>query len=165
MKIVVIEKADGSVVTITPAQNPVAGSPAAQRKDETDGAYFERLVAGAVADESAAGGARVIDMDHTALPAGHQHFKASRRWDGAAVFVDMVEARKTKTDRIRVERDRRLAQEDIESLKAIEEKDAARQAAVAVRKQALRDLPETIQPELDAIADAEALHAYEPTWP
>lgn len=88
------------------------------------------------------------------------------RQDGAAAPVfDMGRARSIKTDQIRVERDNRLAILDIDYMRADEMGDGAEKQRVTAKKQTLRDLPVTIQPDLDAIATPEALEAYEPPWP
>ena len=55
----------------------------------------------------------------------------------------MPTARGVHMDKIRAVRNVALANEDINILRAIEAGDAAVQAAIAVRKQVLRDIPQT----------------------
>ena len=76
--------------------------------------------------------------------------------------VNMAKARPIKIDRIRVERNARLAATDSEVSKL---DGAAIPAALKTKRQALRDLPVTIQPDIDAINTPVALEAYEPSWP
>ena len=92
------------------------------------------------------------------------HF--SWRQDGATAPVfDMTRARPIKTDQLRIERDKKLAALDVDYMRADEAGNAAEKARIAGVKQKLRDLPATIQPDLDAITTPEALEAYEPPWP
>ena len=79
--------------------------------------------------------------------------------------VNMSKARPIKTDQIRVERNARLAAEDIAYMIAEEQKNDAEKLRVATKKQALRDLPATIQSDLDALTTPENLEAYAPVWP
>ena len=55
--------------------------------------------------------------------------------------VDMAKARTIHMDVIRRAREKELAKEDVNYLKAIEGGDASAQAAVATKKQTLRDIP------------------------
>lgn len=64
------------------------------------------------------------------------------------IKVDMPKARKIHMDRIRVIRDKRLSELDIEWQKAIEKDDKAKAKIVADSKQILRDLPETFDLEI-----------------
>jgi hypothetical protein len=68
-------------------------------------------------------------------------------------------------NQIRPERNERLVALDIDYMRADEAGDTAEKERVAVVKQELRDLPATIQPDLDKIDQPEELEAYEPTWP
>ena len=81
------------------------------------------------------------------------------------IDVDMPKARIIKTNLVRAERDTRLATEDIELMKAEEGGNVGEATQIKAKKQALRDLPTTIQPDLEAIMTPEALEAYEPAWP
>ena len=63
--------------------------------------------------------------------------------DATSVSIDMPTARGVHMDKIRAVRNVALANEDINILRAIEAGDAAVQAAIAVRKQVLRDIPQT----------------------
>ena len=82
-----------------------------------------------------------------------------------APTVNMPKARAIKTDIIRAERDERLASEDVSYMRADEQNDAAEKQRIAMKKQALRDLPATIQDELNQQRMPEDLEAWQPTWP
>ncbi len=77
--------------------------------------------------------------------------------------VNMVKARPIKTDMVRKERAPKLAVLDVEHRMAAG--DTAKQALINKKAQELRDLPATIQPDLDAITTPEALEAWTPPWP
>ena len=57
--------------------------------------------------------------------------------------VDMAKARTIHMDVIRRARDKELAKEDVAYMKAMESGDTSAQAAVATKKQTLRDIPAT----------------------
>jgi hypothetical protein len=84
---------------------------------------------------------------------------------GHGAKLNMSKARAIKTNQIRPERNERLVALDIDYMRADEAGDTAEKERVAVVKQELRDLPATIQPDLDKIDQPEELEAYEPTWP
>jgi hypothetical protein len=77
----------------------------------------------------------------------------------------MAKARTIRIDQIRPERDKRLVALDVDYMRADEAGDGSVKQRIAATKQALRDLPAAVQPELDAIATPEALEAWEPSWP
>jgi hypothetical protein len=85
-------------------------------------------------------------------------------WGHAAKIV-MAKARTIRIDQIRPERDKRLVALDVDYMRADEAGDGSVKQRIAATKQALRDLPAAVQPELDAIATPEALEAWEPSWP
>ena len=85
--------------------------------------------------------------------------------DGTRIVHDMAKARAIRTNQVRTERNARLDAEDVELKKAEDGNDQAAAARVRAKRQALRDLPATIQPDLDAITTPEALEAFEPAWP
>lgn len=76
--------------------------------------------------------------------------------------VNMPKARVIKTDRIRVIRNERLAESDIDIVKL---DGGAAPPELKAKRQALRDLPAIIQSDLDAITTPEALEAWQPGWP
>lgn len=58
------------------------------------------------------------------------------------IKVNMPKARGIQMDKIRVMRDKELAKKDIEYMKALEANDGSA-AAIATKKQELRDIPQT----------------------
>ena len=109
--------------------------------------------------------ANTVVVDKFDLPVSRV-FRNALRQNGAAIpVVDMPVARDIKTDIVRVERDLRLAAEDIAYMHADEQNDAAEKQRIATKKQVLRDLPSTIQGELNQQRTPEDLEAWQPTWP
>ena len=58
--------------------------------------------------------------------------------------VNMAKARFVHMDRIRVMRDKELVKKDLELLKAMESGDSSAEATIKTDRQALRDIPQTI---------------------
>lgn len=79
---------------------------------------------------------------------------------GGAVAVDMEKARDIHMGRLRKARDEKLAALDVEYQKALESGSKEDQAAVAAKKQALRDMPAAT--DLRGITTPEALAAFVP---
>ena len=76
------------------------------------------------------------------------------------ITVNMSKAREIKKDLIRLERDPKLADLDVEFMKAVEQGDTALQATLAAKKQALRDA--TDDPAIQAASTPEELKAVVP---
>ena len=76
------------------------------------------------------------------------------------VDVDMSKARKIKMTQIREDRDAKLESLDAEYLKALEKGDTKVLDAVALNKQQLRDLPQTVN--LDVIKTPDELKTFVP---
>lgn len=70
---------------------------------------------------------------------------------------DMPRAREIHRERVRVEREPRLAALDADSIRAIEDNDAPKKAQVKVAKQKLRDAPS--DPRIEAAPNVAALAA------
>ena len=98
--------------------------------------------------------------------AQRRRFRASWKAIGNAVpAVDMLAARTQRMNDVRAQRDTKLVKSDLDFVKAQEAADLVKQAAIKTYRQALRDLPATEGPAVDALATPEALAAWEPTWP
>ena len=76
------------------------------------------------------------------------------------IKVNMEKAKNIKLDALRVERNKKLSALDIEFQKALEQGDTEGQQAIAARKQALRDLPQT--ETFEGIETPEDLKGYIP---
>lgn len=126
---------------------------------EDEAAFLSRIAALAVPPEASG----VETVEAGALP-GDRSFRDA--WvrdmtdDPAPVRVDMPRARAIQLRRIRRARDRALAALDVDYQRADESGDAVEKRRVAARKQALRDLPETL--DLEAAETPEQLEA---AWP
>lgn len=84
---------------------------------------------------------------------------------GHGAKIDMPKARVIKTGHIRGERNARLNAID-NSIRAAEDGNTPGEVArLRGVRQSLRDLPATIQPELEAIDTPEALEVWQPAWP
>lgn len=109
--------------------------------------------------------AKVEDL-HAALP-NDRRFRNCWKYDGAAqkTVVDLPSARAQVLSEIRVKRDSLLADSDKLLLRAQDQGNAAAVAKLQPYRQALRDLPATVQPQLDAINDPAVLGTFTPTYP
>jgi len=147
-----IYEIDGRVVQLIPAYQDSTRPPGM-----TDDEYLAEAISRTVPP-----GARRRIIDGEDAPADRTYREAWRLSDSAAsgVTVDMPHARAIHLDRIRVARDADLRRLDVQYLRAIEADDTAAQQRIAAAKQALRDIPQTL--DLDGYATPEALGA---AWP
>lgn len=106
------------------------------------------------------------DVDAADLPYwGNQPnlgFRNALDWDGTKPVINMGKARGIKMAYVRKDRDARLETTDLEVLKL---DGAAVPAPLKAKRQALRDMPATVQSDLAATTTVEELEAFEPTWP
>jgi hypothetical protein len=77
------------------------------------------------------------------------------------ITVDMPKARDIWRDKIREERKPKLEQLDVDFMRAVEADDATEKAAIATKKQALRDA--TSDPAIEAATTPEALKLVRPS--
>ena len=87
-------------------------------------------------------------------------FRNAWKDDSPRVSVDMPKAREIHMDRIRAERNAKLASLDVEALKALESGDTARISIIAEEKQKLRDIPQTFD-----LSKAKGPEALKKLWP
>jgi len=85
--------------------------------------------------------------------------------DGKSVSVNFQKARTLKLASIRSERDQRLQATDGEMMRLQEQCTQAQIGAFKAKRQTLRDIPQTVSPQLDAIDDADTLRDFQPQWP
>ena len=101
----------------------------------------------------------VYEVEETTIPSSRTFRGAWRIGAGGGVEIDMPVARAIKMESIRRERDLLLAQTDVEIAKL----DGSNPPpALIAKRQALRDLPATIQGTLDAIMTPDELERYQP---
>jgi hypothetical protein len=93
-----------------------------------------------------------------------QLFRAAWRNGGTGkIRIDMPLARVQRMAEIRAERNTLLDASDKEKARIDDVGTASQKTAISAYRQALRDLPATIN--LDAIDTPEALDVFEPAWP
>jgi len=101
----------------------------------------------------------------TDLPPTRRFRNAWRQAGAAPPHVDLPLARQRRLEEIREERAPRLLKAD-NDLKITEDRgDAALAARLRAHRQRLRDLPQTEQARLEALATPEDLDRYIPAWP
>lgn len=103
----------------------------------------------------------VATLETNALPS--RAYRDAWTLSGGAVKHDMAKARAMKMEEIRKARDARLAATDGPFMRAQEQVKPPEVAALKTQRQALRDLPATV--DLSGITNADALFAFEPVWP
>jgi hypothetical protein len=159
----VIKRADGGISIIVPASGYDIATLVREHLKEsaiftTDGDGItvrtdtEELVA--ICNEDGTdpdNGAVIIPASRTYRDCWH------KSGDGCA--VDMVEARKARTDELRVVRAEKWPDIDARRNRAAEDGDDAAMAQVKIDAKKLRDMPVDVQSELNAITDPEALKA------
>ena len=99
-------------------------------------------------------------IEESELPSQERDFRDAWKDNGARVEVDMPKAREIHLNRIREKRNAKLAELDVEVLKNLSKPSEV--ARLEQEKQALRDLPETIQSQLDAATTASELLKIQP---
>lgn len=133
----------------------VRPAPGAREGDETDQQFAERLLATVVPEAERA--AAVI-CSQSAIPAD-RYFRNAWVSDPAGVAVDLDKAKAIHLDRMRAVRRPLLAALDVESTRAIEEKDDAKLAQIVAQKNALRDVT------LVDLSKADTPEALKDIWP
>ena len=127
------------------------------------------IIARVVARNREAGliGADYWVVDEADLPGGevsvendYNYFFDAWEWRGNGCEVNMPKARLIHMGRIRLQRDAALAALDVPFMRAVEAGDTDEQQRIAAEKQALRDIPQTL--DLDGCATPGALGA---VWP
>jgi hypothetical protein len=76
------------------------------------------------------------------------------------ISVNMTKAKEIWKDKIRIARDPKLKELDVEFVRALEEGDSAKQAEVTSQKQALRDA--TADPAIESATTTQELKAVQP---
>lgn len=149
-----------------------------KRPGETKSQWLARVFSKTVADNPPyAGATRIANPlmpDGSPLRAGVEKmfFGAWKHSGGGRIVVDMPAARAIKMNEIRAKRDALLSDpasvfSDAMYLRAQEIGDAPLVAELGMKRQQLRDIPNTLQANgtLEAIATPEELQAFETAWP
>ena len=85
--------------------------------------------------------------------------------NGSEITVNLTKARAGKTKEMREERNKRLTALDVSFMRAVEAGDTGQQSSIATLKQKLRDLPATIQSDLNGLDTPDKLEKFQPDWP
>lgn len=166
MKRILWEMPDGLVRQTIPSYADRKPGVGFQEGAETEEEYIARVMQrtlDTIPDLATAVKILIVDLED--LPHPLSFGRQVWRMDGDAIVIDMAKARAVKTERLRPERDKRLAALDVAYIRADEEGNAAEKTKIAAKKQKLRDLPATMQPVLDAIDGLKKLEAFDPKWP
>ena len=84
-------------------------------------------------------------------------YRNALRHDGSAFTHDMEHARRLHLDLVRQERDAQFPALDVAWMKAVGQGDTKRAAEIEAQRQALRDLPETLAPAIEAARTTDEL--------
>lgn len=84
----------------------------------------------------------VRDTSSLTLP-NDRIFRDAWRYNGDVVEIDMTKAIDIRKDQLRADRKERFESLDADYMKALEDNDDATQTAIAAKKKALRDFPES----------------------
>ncbi len=143
----VIKCIDGNVHVMTLINDANAGECIEKWKSVHDGLYVSHR-----------------EMSEDAIPSGREFREA---WTDTTpepvIDICMVKARDIHLSRIRLKRNAELAKLDIDAMKAQDTGDDVKLAQVRARKQELRDIPQTILPNIEAAVTVEALLEVQPT--
>jgi|1_EtaG_2_1085319.scaffolds.fasta_scaffold12039_4 hypothetical protein len=169
-RICVFERADGGVSVNYPNWNKYTLDPNDKDKifiEDIDTFFQLQMVRGKHGmDDDSVKSAKRVACVHTDLPYRGSFRKAWKfKADDTGIEVDMVEAAKIKTDMIRGERNKKLADLDVEYIRADEGATGADKAKIIEKKQKLRDFPDTVQTELKALKTPKELDDFSPSWP
>lgn len=116
---------------------------------------------------------RYMSRDHTlsdyvgvvdTLPPSRR-FRNCWRHGAGAVAVSMPLARQQRLAEIRSERNERLVESDKDHSRLADIGTDQQRADLRTYRQALRDLPATVQTDLAALTTPEQLDQYQPAWP
>jgi len=151
MKKIVWQMADGSIAVTIPL--------ATQLEGESETIYLDRVAAACKPD----GATLLAYVEASELPLDRD-YRDAWKWNSGTSVVDhdLTKAADIHLDRIRTERNAKLAELDIAYMKALEAGDTVTQASIAAQKQTLRDIPQTLAPQLAActtIAEIKAITA------
>jgi len=150
-----VVRVDGSIVTI------IRPSEKFRLLGESDDALLDRAATLTIQKNPRYQGFTTVDIEETDMPTTRRFRNAWGRV-GAKLEVDMPKARTQRLAEIRKDRDKLLDESDKDILRD-QEQGGAKQAALRAYRQALRDLPTTLN--LDAILTPEALNTFRPTFP
>lgn len=156
-KRIVWQSPDGSLRITVPVEPPLEG--------ESESAYLDRIALRTLnAVPSLADCVRLPDVDASELPS--RRFRSCWRPNvRRSVAVDVPLARAQLLAEVRAERNVRLLASDADKQRLDDLGTPQQKQQLAAYRQALRDLPTSVQQDLEALTDSTALERYAPTWP
>lgn len=95
----------------------------------------------------------------------NRRFRNQWRINGGVVGVDLALARQQRLREIRDDRNARLTASDQTRVRLMDQGTQAQIDAYKTYRQALRDLPTTVQNDLAALTTANQIDQYQPVWP
>lgn len=102
-------------------------------------------------------------MPDSAIPTDREFRAAwSDTTPALSIDIDMSKARAVHMANLRAKRNAELSKLDIDATKAQDTGDSSGLASIRSRKQALRDMPQTIKSKIDAANSVSALKAIQP---
>lgn len=148
----VVTPPEGSAILADQSGTPIVALHASAFRQETDDEVLERLKVKDVPSDAS----DVMVCDASDLPA-QREFRGAWAIGGQGVDVDMDDARAIHMQRVRANRNRRLAALDGKELAALGTGDEVALATVRAEKQELRDAPQSIAADVAAAGTPEEL--------
>lgn len=155
MKKIIYTRPDGGLSIVYPAPKSVIEE--AQKRTLTDAEYEARVWEKSVP----ANAILPASIEDDVIPED-RYFRNAWKANANLIEVDLPKARDLHMNNLRVDRNVKLKELDIEFQIALEKGDAEAQRTIAARKQALRDMPATF--DLSAITDLNALKNARPDY-
>ena len=91
-----------------------------------------------------------------------KYFRPAWRWNGTAITLDLPICQQRHLEKLRRVRNTKLQNSDAEYIKALEQNNTSKLDTLKQYRQALRDLPETIQTEMSNAATPNDIKAIRP---
>ena len=154
-KVSIVKRKDGGL-----SISPIARE---QRPDESDAEFLHACTKRITEEPISPGyGGEIIGIFDDSIVIQDRYFRGAWTWNtpDPVIDIDMPEARKIHMAVIREKRNKKLQELDGETMKAIT--NPQRLAEIEAQKQILRDIPETIKPQLDAAITADELLKIQP---
>jgi len=148
MRVIVYTRPDGGTSVCHPAWNDKL-----RPAGDTDDALLERCLTRIPADA-----VDVKIVEHDTIPLDRT-FRDAWKQNATKIEVDMPKAREIHMKRIRIARDKKLAELDVNTMKALGRGDVEERNRVEMLKQTLRDLPATFNLNVATPEELKAL------WP
>jgi hypothetical protein len=160
--------ADGSVTVVGAAPKAdlerVIGTPVmvdgVERRVLTDQEYIDHIIGRNIDKGVIPKDAELVMLPEDWSPADKRAFRSAWILDGNTIDVDMGKAREIHMGRIRIARNRKLDELDRDWMRAAGQKDTKAADAIEAKRQALRDIPQTL--DLTKARTPDELKA---TWP